>query len=316
MKPSNITYNTQREQRGSIRPLKGIFARIKPGKIFAILFTAAAFTACEDVIDVEVPEGKTYTVVDAWLTNTPGRQDFRITQSVPYTNQAPAPIVSDAVVTLTDMTSGQVYPFAFANGKYSNDPGAAVSIGVVGHIYKLRVELKESTFEAIDTLKRVPVIDSISYEFKTAENAASGEEGFYARWYGKDIAGATDYYWIRSYRNNTDNRVADAFAIDGSFEAEVADGSVFIYPLSEAITREDKPFLLNEKVIVRLASVTEPSHDFLEMVQSQLNNGGLFAEILANVPSNLKNVNTGSKAKVLGWFGTSAVQFKERVMLH
>lgn len=281
----------------------------------AIIFAAAAFTACEDVIDVEVPEGKTFTVVDAWITNTPGRQDIRITQSMPYTNQAPAPIVSDAVVTLTDMTSGQVYPFAFSNGKYSYDPGAGISVGIVNHIYKLRVELKESTFEAIDTLKRVVPIDSITYEFKTKEDAASSEEGFYARWHGRDIAGATDFYWVRSYRNSTDNRVADAFPIDGSFEANVADGSVFIYPLSEAITREDKPFQENEKVIVRLSSVSKPSHTFLRMVDEQLSNGGLFAKILENVPTNLKNVNTSSNAKVLGWFGTSAVQFKERVMV-
>lgn len=284
-------------------------------KFIALLFAAAAFASCEDVIDVEVPEGKTFTVVDAWLTDAPGKQDFRITQSVPYTSQAPAPVVNDAVVTLTDVTSGQVYPFTFSNGKYSYDPGAGVSIGVVNHVYKLRVELKESTFEATDTLKRVPVIDSISYEFKTKEEAASGEEGFYARWHGKDLAGATDWYWIRSYVNNLENRVEDAFAIDGSYEADIADGMTFIYPISEAITRFDRPFLENEKVIVRLASVTKRSHAFLEMVESQLNNGGLFAKILENVPSNLSNVNTSSNAKVLGWFGASAVQFKERTMV-
>ena len=284
-------------------------------KILAILFAAAAFTACEDVIDVEVPEGKTFTVVDAWITDQPGSQYIRITQSVPYTNQAPAPVVSGAVVTLTDLTSGQVYPFTFSDGRYGFTPGAGVSIGIVNHVYKLRVELQESAFEAIDTLKRVPVIDSISYEYKTKEEAASGEEGFYARWYGRDIAGATDWYWIRSYRNSTDHREADAFAIDGSFEENAADGSVFIYPLSEAITRFDKPYLENEKVIVRLASVTKRSHAFLEMVEEQLNNGGLFAKILENVPSNLTNVNTASNARVLGWFGASAVQFRERVMV-
>ncbi|MBO9151478.1 DUF4249 domain-containing protein [Chitinophaga sp. GCM10012297] len=284
-------------------------------KFIALLFAAAAFVSCEDVIDVEVPEGKTFTVVDAWITDAPGKQELRITQSVPYTSQAPAPIVNNAVVTLTDVTSGQVYPFTFSNGKYSYDPGAGVSIGIVNHVYKLRVELSESTFEATDTLKRVPVIDSISYEFKTKEEAASGEEGFYARWHGKDLAGATDWYWIRSYLNSTDNRVEDAFAIDGSYEADIADGMTFIYPISEAITRFDRPFLENEKVIVRLASVTSRSHAFLEMVQSQLNAGGLFAKILENVPSNLKNVNTSSNAKILGWFGTSAVQFKERTMV-
>ncbi len=67
-------------------------------------------------------------------------------------------------------------------------------------------------------------------------------------------------------------------------------------------------------MIVRLSSVSKPSHTFLRMVDEQLSNGGLFAKILENVPTNLKNVNTSSNVKVLDWFGTSAVQFKERIM--
>lgn len=282
--------------------------------IFAILVTAAAFTSCEDVIDLDIPKGKTYTVVDAWITNEAGKQSIRITESVPYTTTGAAPVVSDAVVVLTDLTDNKTYPFTFANGVYSHDPGLDKSIGVLNHAYKLRIELKNGAFEAIDTIKRVPEIDSISYEFKTAEDAQSGEEGYYARFYGRDLAGASDYYWIRSYRNTKDNRVADGFAVDGSYQEYVSDSAVFIVPLSEGITDWDKPYKLNETVIVRLASVTKSSHTFLTHVESQLNNGGLFAKILENVKSNLKNTNTSSDVKVLGWFGTSAVKFKERVI--
>lgn len=282
--------------------------------IFAILVTAAAFTSCEDVIDLDIPKGKTYTVVDAWITNEAGKQSIRITESVPYTNTGTAPVVSDAVVVLTDLTDNKTYPFTFANGVYSHDPGLDKSIGVLNHAYKLRIELKTEVFEAIDTIKRVPEIDSISYEFKKAEDAQSNEEGYYARFYGRDLAGASDYYWIRSYRNTKENRVADGFAVDGSYQEYVSDSAVFIVPLSEGITDWDKPYQLNETVIVRLASVTKSSHTFLTHVESQLNNGGLFAKILENVKSNIKNTNTNSDVKVLGWFGTSAVKFKERVI--
>jgi hypothetical protein len=223
-------------------------------------------------------------------------------------------VVSDAIVTLTDLTDNKVYPFTFAGGVYSHDPGLDKSIGVLNHAYKLRIELKAEVYEAIDTIKRVPEIDSITYEFKTAEDAQSGEEGYYARFHGRDLPGASDYYWIRSYRNTKDNRVADGFAVDGSYQEYVSDSAVFIVPLSEGITDWDKPYKLNETVIVRLSSVTKSSHTFLTHVESQLNNGGLFAKILENVKSNLKNTNANSNTKVLGWFGTSAVKFKERVI--
>lgn len=282
--------------------------------IFAILVTAAAFTSCEDVIDLDIPKGKTYAVVDAWITNEAGKQNIRITESVPYTATGEAPVVSDAVVVLTDLTDNKTYPFTFANGMYSHDPGLDKSIGVLNHAYKLRIELKNEVFEAIDTIKRVPEIDSITYEFKKAEDAQSNKEGYYARFHGRDLPGASDYYWVRSYRNTKANRVADAFAVDGSYQEYVADSAVFIVPISESITNWDKPYLLNETVIVRMASLTKSSHTFLTHVESQLNNGGLFAKILENVRSNLKNTNASSQTKVLGWFGTSAVKFKEKVI--
>lgn len=279
----------------------------------ALLF-AAGFTACEDTIDLDVPNGKTFTVVDGWITDVPGKQQIRLTQTVPYTSQGSAPAVSDAKVTVTDITAGKTYNFTFAGGVYSHDPGAGQSIGVVGHVYKLRLELKEGVFEAQDTLKRVPVIDSIAADFKTKEEAISGKEGFFARFYAKDIVGATDWYWVRSYRNSTQNRVEDIFTIDGSFAEDVADGKDFIQPISEGITDYDKPFQEGEKVIVRVASVTKRSHTFLDMVQQQIDNGGLFAKILENVPTNVLNTDKNSQGRVLGWFGTSAVSFKEKTM--
>jgi hypothetical protein len=282
--------------------------------IFSILVAAVAFTSCEDVIDVDIPKGKTYAVVDAWITNEAGKQSIRITETVPYTSTGAAPVVSDAVVVLTDLTDNKTYPFTFANGVYSHDPGLDKSIGVLNHAYKLRIELKSEVFEAIDTIKRVTEIDSIGYEFKTEENSASNKEGYYARFYGRDLAGASDYYWVRSYRNNRDNRVGDAFAVDGSYQEYVSDSAVFIVPISESITDWDKPFQLNETVIVRLASLTKSSHTFLTHVESQLQNGGLFAKILENVKSNIKNTNTSSNVKVLGWFGVSAVKFKEKTI--
>lgn len=279
-----------------------------------ILGMAAAFTACEDVITVDVPNGKKYTVVDAWLTDEAGKQTFRLTETVPYASTGAAPVVNDAIVTLTDVTINKVYPFTFSNGAYSHDPGADQRIGVVNHAYKLRIELKGEVFEAFDTIRRVPQIDSITYEFKTAEDAASGEEGYYAKFHGRDLAGGTDFYWVRSYRNNRTTRVADAFPTDGAFNENVADSAAFIVPIAESITRFDKPFLLNETVIVRLASCTRETHGFLTHVDAQLNIGGLFATVLENVRGNVKNVNTSSKTRLLGWFGASAVSFKEKKM--
>ncbi|RAJ00355.1 uncharacterized protein DUF4249 [Chitinophaga skermanii] len=281
----------------------------------SILAIAAVFTACEDKIDLDIPKGKVYPVVDAWITTAPGTQTIRISETVPYTSSQPAPVVSNATIVLQDVTENKTYPFTFANGVYSHNPGANVSIAKLGHVYKLTVTLGADEFVAMDTIKRVPPVDSITYEFKKKDESASGKEGYYARFWARDIAGpVTDYYWVRGYRNTTSNVQSNIFAIDGSFEAGLADSAIFIQPIAESITDWDKPFQLDEKVIVRLASLSKPSYDFLSHVDKQVNNGGLFATVLENVGTNLKNTNPASTKKVLGWFGTSAVSFADKTI--
>lgn len=284
---------------------------------FSILlaFVAASFSACEDTIDLEVPGGKSYPVLDAWLTTETGPQKIRFTNSVvSYTNNTPATVISDATITVEDITTGTTYPFTFddAQDAYVHDPGPDNAIGALGHVYKMTLTYNGETFEAFDSIKRVPQIDSISYEFKTAEDALSGEEGYYANMHAADIAGANDYYWIRSYRNDRSQRNTDVYAINGAFNDDVADGWNFIEPIREGITDDDKPYKQGEKVIVRIASLSKPSYYFIQQVIDQRESFGLFAKVLENIRPNLVNKTPNGKIKILGWFGTSAVSFAEK----
>ncbi|MBV8252464.1 MAG: DUF4249 domain-containing protein [Chitinophaga sp.] len=277
---------------------------------YIVIVCLGALTACTDTINLNVPKGQSFPVLDAWVTTEPGIQKIRITMSVPYTDQAPAPIVSDAKIILNDLTTGDSYPFLFKDNLYQYD-ATNKAIGVVGHVYKLHVELQGEILEGIDTIKRVPPIDSMTYEYKAKGESTSGKEGYYCRFYAIDIKGATDYYWIRSYRNDSLHRVRDEFSIDGSYSEGVSDGAQFILPIAQSITDGQHPWLLNDKVIMRLSSCSKPSFDFLKQVDQQVNAGGLFAKVLENVKSNMQNTTTNGKVKLLGWFGTSAVSRAE-----
>ena len=41
---------------------------------FSILLSLFVFTSCEDVVDLEVPDGDIQLVVDGWLTNEVGEK--------------------------------------------------------------------------------------------------------------------------------------------------------------------------------------------------------------------------------------------------
>ncbi|PUZ21758.1 hypothetical protein DCC81_24530 [Chitinophaga parva] len=273
------------------------------------------FTACTDTINLNVPNKKNYPVLDAVITDQPGVQKIRFTSSVPYQDNNAAPVLSDATMTLFDLTSNNSYPFRFgADGYYSYDPGTGKSIGILGHVYKLHIEYKGDIYEAYDTIKRIPEIDSITYKYKSKDDNIAGKEGYFARVFITDIKGATDYYWLRAYRNNLQTRNTDAFAVDGAFDEGVADGFQLIMPLSESITRDDKPYQLGDTVIVQFSSLSYPTYNFMNQAYNQINNGGLFATVLENVKSNALNTVPSSSNKILGWFSTTSVRYKSIII--
>lgn len=270
-----------------------------------VILIVSATTSCEKVINLDLPNGPALPYVDAWLTNKPGVQSIKFLKAVNYmSNQSPEPI-TDAQVTVTDVTSNKNYAFNYSNGAYSYNAGTN-AIGIVGHLYKLRIIYKGETFEAIDTMKRVTTIDSLTYEFKEEKN--DEKEGFYAKLYAHDLVGAIDYYWIRTYRNDELNHyVGEMLSIDGAFGEEgITDGYAFIPPFRDGITSDEKPYQKGDNVKVLIRSVSKSGYHFLEQAVKQLTNQGMFAEVLQNVPANVTNLQAGSATKIYGWFGMVA----------
>lgn len=269
--------------------------------IIAIL-SLSLFTACEKVVDVDLPQGDPIPYLDAWINDKPGPQEIKFLLAANYLDNAGPKAIENAQITVTDLTNSKTYTFPWSGGAYRHDPGVGQHIGVIGHKYKLSVQYNGELYEATDILNRVPPVDSITYKFK--EKSGEEEEGYYATFFAKDIPGAMDFYWIRTYRNGVINHnVNEQVSIDGSYYENVSDGLNFIVPIREGITDEDKPYKKGETVKVLIRGVSRPSYDFVRLMSEQMSNGGMFAKVLANVPTNVSN-KAGSANKIYGWFGT------------
>lgn len=269
-----------------------------------LIIGAGAFTSCEKVIDLDVPVGDPVPYIDAWITDKPGPQQIKFLKAVGYLDNSAPPAIADAQIKVTDLTINQTYDFTYNDGAYTYDPGAGTAIGVVGHEYKLSINWQGETFEAIDKLNRVPPIDSITVEFK--EEKSGEEEGYYAKFYAVDIKGGRDYYWIRTFRNGVRNQnVNEMWSIDGAYYEDAdSDGFNFIIPIREGITSGEKPYQIGDEVKVVMRGISKDAHGFIRLMADQLSNGGMFAKVLANVPTNVSTQKQGSSNKILGWFGT------------
>jgi Domain of unknown function (DUF4249) len=268
------------------------------------LATVACLNGCIKVIDLHPDHGPALPYIDAWITDQPGVQVIRMLKAVDYTDSAQASPVADAIIQVTDLTSSTVYPFNYTDGSYIYDAGTG-SIGITGHVYQLDISYAGQQFSAVDTLKRNTTIDSIHVEFKKSDGTR--KEGYYASFYASDIPGATDFYWIRTYLNGSLNfYTGELFSIDGSFYEDISDGFEFIAPVREVITADDHPYQPGDSVRVLIRSLSKPSYDFGNQLNAQLQNGGLFATVLRNVPTNINTTQGSGNLTIAGWFGTVA----------
>jgi hypothetical protein len=286
-------------------------------KLIPFFLMLLLLTGCEDVIDLRVPTGTSQLVVDGWVTDQPGVQTIRLTRSTAYFDNAPAPAVTGATVTVTD-DRGRVFRFLDSTnqGVYTWRPTSDSALGRVGGTYTLRVQSGTETYQATARLNRVPPIDSLTYyrDRLPVEPDNGPQEGYLAQFFARDPVGPGDCYWIRTYRNGTYfNRPSDiVIAFDAGFSpGSPSDGLLFILPIRQAITR--RLYDEGDTLRVELYSIPQEAFFFLLQVRDEAANGGLFATAPSNIRTNVVNTNpTGPKA--LGFFGASAVSTAEQVL--
>lgn len=267
-------------------------------------------TSCTTVIDAKLDTGPAQLSVDAMLTDQPGPQTIRLTQTAAYFNNSTPPAATSATVTVSD-DAGKTYNFLDPDqdGYYVWQPVAKDTLGHIGRTYQLNITYQGDTYRASSKLNRVPPIDSLIFS-KQKLNPLSTTEGYQGEFYARDLPRAADYYRIRFFRNGElQNKPANIIiSQDGIFRSNgsVADGLTFIVPIRRAIN-PDSLYAMNDAVKVELHSLTPEAFDFWEQVQNQITNGGLFAAPIANVPTNILNTKPGGR-KATGFFITSAIR--------
>ncbi|QHV99047.1 DUF4249 domain-containing protein [Spirosoma endbachense] len=274
------------------------------------LLALYALSGCETVIDARLDTGPIQLSVDATLTDQPGPQTIRLTQTAAYFNSSTPPAALSATVTVSD-DAGKTYAFTDNDndGYYVWQPKVATdTLGHIGRTYQLNIAYQNEVYRSTSKLNRVPAVDSITF-VKKKLNPLSKTEGYRAEFYSRDLPGATDYYRIRYFRNGTlQNKARDIITTqDGAFRGNAnTDGLMFILPIRRSVN-PDSLYAFDDVVKVEVQSLTLEAYDFWEELQAQISNGGLFATPPTNVPTNIVNTNASGR-KAVGFFITSAVR--------
>lgn len=298
-------------------------------RALSFVFLIILLSSCDDVVDINTEGTDPVLVIDAWVNDKSQVQTIYLTFSQDYfDNKNSAPGVSGAKVVVTD-NAGNSYQFieqpGNTSGAYQWHPSADERLGVSGRIYTLTVEYDGEDYKSSCVMGRVPAVDSIS--FKLEEGNSFFDDEYRAEFWGTDLPGKGDTYWIKTYKNSVLMNKASEINIAydaGRGVGNLFDGVTFISPIRMAITPNEvdengdrvSPLKSGDSLYVEIHSLTAESYNYLNEVITQTNKSGGFSELftstpLANVSSNITNTNPEG-SPVVGFFNVSAVAGKGR----
>jgi len=274
-------------------------------KYFLSLCILLSICACQDVINVDLDEGESLVVVDAWLNNLSTEQTITLQYSQAYFDSISVDNINDATVQIIT-GSGNTIDFApQGEGKYSWTPAAGATIGPIGDTYDLLITANETTYTASTILNPVCPVDSIQQEY--LENEPIISDGIYTQFFARDLEGLGNTYWIKTYKNGKylgqplELNIAYDAAIDAGADV---DNIIFIPPIREGVNElddENIPLAWNpgEVIKVEIHSISNEAFTFLEVARRQILNGlsTIFAEPLVNTDG---NISSSDGKEVLG----------------
>lgn len=279
------------------------------------------FASCDDVINPELPEADAVLVVDAWVNNLPQEQVIKLTSSQSYFDNNLPTGIEGAEVFITSGTDTYVFDYT-SDGAYVWTPGANQTFGAVGEEYTLTVKYDNEEYTSTAVLNPVPKIDSVTFKFE--EETTFFPESYLGEFWSRDLAGEGNTYWIKTFKN--EQQLEKPEEINIAYDAGFSKGGglddiIFIPPIREAVNPFDEdengdflsPFSDGDSLYVEIHSINEDAFNFLTNVRVQTDRPGgfgeLFAQPLANVPTNIENTNPNSNKIAQGFFNVAAVEF-------
>ncbi|MAU70724.1 MAG: hypothetical protein CML04_01390 [Pseudozobellia sp.] len=264
---------------------------------------AILFFACEDVVEIDVPESNPRLVIEAsldWEKGSLGNnQSITLNNTTTYFDDERLNPVSDAIVTVYNVETASEFRFLEQEaGVYSTD----TFIPLIDNTYRLEVLYEGETYVAEERMTSVATIDSLTQ---------SREEGF-----DKDLLELNIYFSdpeneVNSYLIWCESN-KDLFPYMFDINDEFINGNQVhhTYEKDDDIDNGLYPFEPDEIVEVKLFGISENYYRYIGLLISQSGGGNPFGAVPATLRGNIVNT-TNRENYALGYFRTAEVDTKE-----
>ena len=268
-------------------------------KYILILSAIALFTACSEVVELDINDTDPVVIIDGLVTNEYKNHYVKISRSINYYDPGTSTPILNATVSVSDGKTTYNYihnPTAFEENDgvyFSSVPFA----GEAGKTYALSVSVDGATYTAEDNLYPVTAIDSLSVivnddEFEEPER----KDYFYEiLFYAHEPQETEDFYLFKFYRNDTivyDSPTDIYFSNDDLLAEEINGIPTASFYKSGDIAKVEMYSISNAGFIYY--------NDLINLLQSD---GGMFGSPPVNPRTNVKG-------GALGFFQTSSMVFE------
>ncbi len=234
------------------------------------------FVGCTEKIDLDLDSIPPAIVIEGRISNGQIFNYVRVTQSSPYLSDEPNQPVLGALVTLTEdgtttetLTEDPQFP-----GFYYTP---MLRAGKVNSIYKLSVTVNGETYEAIDTIRPVTPIDSLTYAYD--DQVGTENDGYYVTLYAQEPpALGNNYQWL--YFSNGQELAGLEWISNDDF----VNGNYINFQLEM-----NDPQVLGDTVVIEMAAISPVYYTFVNQLLNQESFGNLFDTPPANVNGNFTN---------------------------
>lgn len=259
---------------------------------FALTAMFLLGTSCQKVIDVDLNDSESAYIVSGEITDAEGPYSISITRSKNFDEDNNFPVVTGAVVIVTDVTGGVVDTLDdVGNGIYKT---SAIE-GVAGHTYQLNIYTGGRSFSSVSTMP----LQAVDIDTLYMKRSDFGGDDYYMVPVYTDPAGFGNNYLLRQYVNGQ--------VIKGSRARndEVTDGETSEFPFYYNTDEEEgNPIIKNGDVIkVELLTTDKGVYEFYRTLDETIDqNSGTPANPLSNI-----------KGGAIGVFNAARIRTKSAI---
>lgn len=266
-------------------------------KFNLILGFAILLSACERIVELEIPSSDPTIVVESQITSQLEPWEVRLTMSQPYFDQGTLAFVASADVSIVGTDGTDVNLIHTDSGYYKTEFSQQC---LPGETYTLSVKYDGEEYLATEQAPLAFPIDTIA-SYYLPENNGFIEEGYYVFIQGRERVEKGDFYLFKAYRNDTlkddfgSNLDNDEFG-SVSFLNEDFDINNITSELSKGKTPRPFPFTVEPGDTVRVEqyAISEKYFNYIFDIEAQQGRSGTpFDPPPANPNNNISNGGLG-----------------------